>query len=296
MNLYVAGGQQVSHFSLDTAGNPTFVGCVGNLSGCTAISNPSALNSGAGNVAVRGKSLYVSNLQGLSYFKLNSAGNPSFKGCFGGASGCTPVTPSNALNGAGAMAFTPGNLYVADSFGSNVSHLTLASDGTPTFVGCIGSTSGCTATSTAGALTVAVGVTVSGSNMYATGSSNQIGGPGAVSQLTLDASGNPSFDLCLGEKTGCTAVTPSAALANAGRVLVVGSDLYVNSMYGVDHLTLDSTGTPTFVSCIGNLTGCKATTPANVLEDATAIAVHGSNLYVTSVMENALSHLKRLKS
>jgi hypothetical protein len=194
------------------------------------------------------------------------------------------------------MAFSSANLYVADSFGSNVSHLTLASNGAPTFTGCIGATSGCTATSPSGALTVAAGVAVSGTNLYATGSSNSIDGPGAVSQLTLDSTGTPSFDECVGEKTGCTPVTPAGALDNAGRVLVKNQDLYVASIFGIVHLTLGSTGIPTFASCIGNLTGCKATTPSGALESATSMAFSGANLYVTSVSGNDLSHLKRLKT
>ena len=214
----------------------------------------------------------------------DSAGNPSFVGCIGGATGCTPVSPSNALNGAGRMALSGSNLYVADSFASNVSHLTLASNGTPTFAGCIGNNSGCTTTTPAGALDVAAGVAAStkGQNLYATGSSNSAPGPGAVSQLTLDAAGNPSLDLCVGEKSGCTASNPAGALDDSGNVLLDGQDLYVASLYGVNHLSLNSTGAPTFASCIGDLTGCTGTKPGGALADATGMAVSGNNLYVST--------------
>ena len=212
----------------------------------------------------------------MSYFTLDSAGTPTFAGCIGnssGSTGCTSVNPSNALNGAGQMAFSGGNLYVADSFGSNISHLTLASNGKPTFAGCIGDISGCTATNPAGALNVAAGVAAGGKTLYATGSSNSVDGPGAVSQLTLDSAGAPSFDLCVGEKSGCAATSPAGALDNAGRLLVSGHDLYAASLYGISHLTLGSTGKPSFQGCIGKLAGCAKTTPSRALRNATGLAL-----------------------
>lgn len=288
-HMYVTAGSVVSYFTLDSAGKPTFVGCIGNLTGCTATSPAGALGS-SDRVQVHGSSLYVSAFQDVSYFTLNSSGVPSFGGCVGAVSGCTPVSPSNALNGANAMAVAGTNLYVAASFGSNVSHFTLASDGTPTFAGCIGRLSGCTSTNPTVALTDADGVAVSGNNLYATGSSNSSGGPGAVSQLTLDSTGTPSFDLCVGEKTGCTAITPAGALENAADVVLSGNDLYVTWLDGVSHLRLSSTGVPQFLDCIGSLTGCAAATPAGALAGG-GITLSRQNVYVASPTSNALSHL-----
>ena len=295
-NLYVNAGEAVSHFTLDSAGDPSFVGCIGDLAGCTAITNPNAFDAGTSSVVVRGSTLYVSSLPDVSYFTLDSAGTPTFAGCLGnssGSTGCTSVNPSNALNGAGQMAFSGGNLYVADSFGSNISHLTLASNGKPTFAGCIGDISGCTATNPAGALNVAAGVAAGGKTLYATGSSNSVDGPGAVSQLTLDSAGAPSFDLCVGEKSGCAATSPAGALDNAGRLLVSGHDLYAASLYGISHLTLGSTGKPSFQGCIGKLAGCAKTTPSRALRNATGLALRDTDLYVTSVSGNALSYLTK---
>ncbi len=288
-NLYVVSANgALSHFKLDSAGSPSFAGCVGPVAGCTATSPSEALLN-ANDVAVRPGSLYVATLFGLSYFKLDSAGNPSFVGCISThVSGCTSVSPVNALNGAGAMAFSAGNLYVADSYGSNVSHFKLATNGKPTFAGCIGKETGCTS---GGALTVATGVAVKGQSLYASSGSNSIDGPGAVNQLSLSSAGTPSFHVCLGEKSGCTAVVPEAALDNAGSLALIGQDLYVASIYGVNYLALGSTGAPSFEGCIGELTGCTATTPAGALADAGGMASSGKNLYVTSVENNALSHL-----
>ncbi len=193
------------------------------------------------------------------------------------------------------MAFSGSNLYVAVSFQSNISHLTLASNGSPTFAGCIGSDSGCIPTDPAGALTVADGVTSSGQDLYATGSSNSLDGPGSVNQLTLDAAGTPSFDLCVGEKSGCTSTVPAGALDNAGDLLVDGQNLYVTSAYGIIRLTLGSTGAPSFQDCLGDLAGCTATTPSGALDYASGMAISGQNLYVTSPSGNALSHLTVLE-
>ena len=109
-NLYVNADEAVSHFTLDSAGNPSFVGCIGDLAGCTAISDPNAFEPFTSSVAVRGNTLYVGSLPDVSYFALNSAGTPTFAGCIGnssGSTGCTSVNPSNALNGAGQIVQRP---------------------------------------------------------------------------------------------------------------------------------------------------------------------------------------------
>src|SRR5262249_20141557 len=159
---------------------------------------------------------YATALETLSYFTLDAAGNPTFVGCMGNQTGCTATNPANALIGAGAMAFSGSNLYVADSFQSNVSHLTLASDSTPTFAGCSGSRPGCTPGC---ALTGAEGAATVGQNLYASSSSNSIGGSSEVNHFTLDAAGTPTFDVWVGEKSGGTATSPAGALENAGDLL-----------------------------------------------------------------------------
>jgi hypothetical protein len=287
-NLYVTAGSEVSHLTLDTSGHPTFDGCIGDRTGCTQ-TNPSGALDSVNGVTARGSTLYVSTLTGVSYLSLDQAGNPTFGGCIGERSGCGSVDPANALNGASQMAFKGANLYVAATFGSDVTRLHLDVGGTPSFAGCIGTNSPCSSTNPATALSTAAGTAISGSHLYATGANNT-GDTGDVSELALDASGVPSFVRCVGEHTGCTATHPARALESAHRLVVDDQDLYVATDTGIGHLRLGSTGTPTFDDCIGDLSGCTATTPTGVL-DFGSIARSGDDLYVVSAGANALSRL-----
>ncbi|HEY7281827.1 MAG TPA: hypothetical protein VID47_09555 [Actinomycetota bacterium] len=292
-NLYVTagGGRDVSHLTLNTAGAPSFEGCVGDLTGCAATGSADPFHAGAGLAAVHGRRLYVTSLLGVSDFTLDADGDPTFGGCIGSASGCTAVDPSSALNGAAQMAFRGNDLYVAASFGSDVSRLRLAADGAPSFSGCIGVNAPCTSTNPGTALAVAAGTAIGGNHLYATGTNNTADS-GDVSELSLDSAGIPGFVRCVGSRTGCSAIHPASALDGAARLLDDGEDLYVATAHGIGHLRLGSTGAPIFGGCIGDLSGCRPTTPADVLDFAGGLARSGQNLYVVSGGANTLSHLR----
>ena len=60
-NMYVATQSAVSHLRLDSAGNATFAGCIGNLAGCTATAPATAISGAVGIALVPGH-LYVSSI------------------------------------------------------------------------------------------------------------------------------------------------------------------------------------------------------------------------------------------
>ena len=97
-NVYVAAasGNALSHFRLDSAGKPSFVGCIGDLSGCAKTSPGGALD-GASGVAVRRGNLYVNAGEAVSHFTLDSAGKPRFVGCIGDLAGCTAISNPDAF-------------------------------------------------------------------------------------------------------------------------------------------------------------------------------------------------------
>jgi DNA-binding beta-propeller fold protein YncE len=301
--LYVAsadsGEGDVSHFTLNSSGKPTFVSCVGNIMGCTA-TNPAGALGGAVDMVVSpdGKQLYVASGHlgnNVSYLSLDSSGNPTFVGCIGDFTGCTPTAPSGALDFAFGVAVTPDGkqLYASGHSGNDVSHMTLNALGVPTFVGCVGDLSGCTATTPAAALDSVEGLAVSpdGKQLYAVTST------GDVSHLTLDSSGKPTFSDCVGVSSGCTATNPQLLLGLGTRVVVSpdSKQLYAVSANGVTHLTLGSSGAMTFASCVGGVSPCTAPSISGALADLDAVAVSpdGKQLYTGQASNGSgnVSHL-----
>jgi hypothetical protein len=68
---------------------------------------------------------------------------------------------------------------------------------------------------------VAVGKTGGVRYLYVSGSND-------FSHLTLDASGNPTFNGCLGSTTGCTPTAPTSALSSGSGIATSGSHIYIN--------------------------------------------------------------------
>ena len=174
-NLYVNAGEAVSHFTLDSAGDPSFVGCIGDLAGCTAITNPNAFEPGTSSVAVRGSTLYVSSLPTSATSRLTRRAPRRSPAVSVIPRARRAARPSIRLlrsmarvrwRSAAAICTSPTRLGQISAISR------WRPTGKPTFAGCIGDISGCTATNPAGALNVAAGVAAGGKNLYATGSSN----------------------------------------------------------------------------------------------------------------------------
>lgn len=284
--LAIAAALAISRPALAAPGDPSLNGCVGDLSGCTAVT-PTGVVGGFGPLAIEGTNLYsIGYYTALSHYTLNASGTPTFVGCNGAQSGCVATNPAGALTSLTAVAVSGDNLYTSSQNGAALSHFKLDSAGNPTFVGCLGSLTGCTPTNPATALDDARAMLIVGQHLYVAG---QFG----LSDVTLDASGNPTLASCIGAISGCTAPTPSGAVDSGEGIAISGQNMYVASSGNgdVSHLTLNASGSPAFESCIGQLSGCTATNPATALYGVNGIALAGANLYATSEFGAGLTRL-----
>ena len=156
--------------------------------------------------------------------------------------------------------------------------------GALSFQNCIGQASaGCTATSPAGAVSASYSVAVSpdGANVYS-------GDGGSVLSTFSRASGNGAltFTGCVGQLTGCATTTPAGAVSGPVSSVVAqfGASVYV-AADGADSVDVfsrnPSGGALTFTSCVGQLSGCTATSPAGAVAGPNGVAISpdGSSVY-----------------
>ncbi len=287
--LYVIGEDQISHLALNPLGTPTFIGCLGDLEGCTANGASGELDeAGQGVVSPDGTHLYVNSYEGsnLSWFTLDPAGNPTFAGCIGDLSGCTPTNPAQALDHAvgAAMSANGKQLYVVGQRYGALNHFSLQANGTPAFDGCLSDVLvGCTPTPAAThALddpTAAI-ISPGGTQLY-------VAGENSLDHFALDASGNPTFAACIGAIPGCT--VNSFGEAASTRPLAISPDerqLYTTSGDDVAHYSLNGAGDPTYIGCVGDgaIPGCSIPKPPDALEEVAdaIVSPDGSQLYTVS--------------
>lgn len=292
-----AYASDVARFSRNTStGILTYDGCVGDNPGCTSTSPANALG-GADSVAVSadGTSVYVGSENSVDVFSRNtSSGALTFDGCTGDDTGCTATNPATAVVSVRSVAVSAdgSSVYAAnrafdavDVFSRNTS------TGALTYKSCIGSSgSECPTTIPTGALDEAESVAVSGDGTSVYAGSNGFPGTGGVVWLSRNTStGALSYQGCFGAEAGCTATTPTNALADAFSVTVSpdGDNVYAasegpNAVTGFSRNT--STGALTYEGCIGNDEGCTATSPIDALDDANSVVVSadGSSVYATA--------------
>jgi DNA-binding beta-propeller fold protein YncE len=300
-SVYVVafGSDVVSHFERNTStGDLTFVNCIGEGAvGCANLSPTNALDTAA-YVAITpdGKGVYTANpgvgFSASAFTRDPGSGNLSFVNCVGqGAAGCTNISPTNALNGAIAIAASPDgkDLYVAAENSNAVAHLSRnASTNALTFANCVGQgAAGCTSVAPTDTFTDAEGVTVSpdGANVYSAATSGD-----ALATLKRNpGTGDLSFVSCLGQgATGCTNLSPTVALDGALGVAVTpdGANAYVTGISGATVASFHrdpAAGGLTFQSCIGQgAAGCTNLAPINTLGNAAYLAISpsGTSVYV----------------
>lgn len=293
-HLYAAAGEVISHLTLDTAGNLTFAGCLGNLAGCTA-TNPASAFSRVFGLALtsNNRHLYAAAHDGnnVSHLTVDTNGNLIFAGCMGSLTGCTSLPVTGALNSAYDVVITPNDQHIyTGSFSGALAHFTVGSTGNLTWAGCVGTLPGC-ATTTPPALSSPTGLSVSadGQRLFVASYSAN-----AVGWLTLDGAGTPTFGGCSG-RPNCTPTTPAGALDG---VLRVAASPIGNALYAVgynsntaNNFSLGGGGVPAFQNCNGPQTGCSPIAPAGALAQASGLAINpgGSQLYVAARTANALN-------
>jgi DNA-binding beta-propeller fold protein YncE len=277
----------VSHIDLDGAGNMTFKNCVGSLAGCTAPSVANALSGPIGlAVSPGGNNLYVSNYNGndVAHLSINAQGDLTFQNCVGLAP-CTATAVAAAISAPWGLVASGSHLYVASSAADDISHFTRNGSGDLAFAGCVGTgtTPGCVAATSALDRPISVAVSPNGQHLYATAQDG-----GSLSHFTLDGAGNPAFARCIGNPAGCLHGGPAGAFTNTWWTAITpdAANLYTARFSGahVNHLALDASGNPTFVSCNGNLPGCAPTAPAAAINGpfGLAVAPNGLRLYVAA--------------
>ncbi len=304
--------------ALGAIGDLTFTGCVGDLSGCTATTPKDAVeNPSSVAVSADGTSVYATANNVVDWFSRNtSTGELTFKGCYGADAdaGCTATNPASAIDGPNAVAVSPDgkSVYVASLDNGTIDEFSRSvNTGALTFTGCLGS-GNCPSTSVApDALDGASSVAVSPNNetVYVTGSISN-----AVSWLSRATSGNSTgaltFEGCIADHlTGCTTPSPANAVDDPGSVALSadGENAYVASFgsFANDSNGVLSTfsisaqsGALTFTGCVGDdpgATGCTATTPADALDGASAVAVSpdGHTVYAAAQTSGVLDWFSR---
>ncbi len=304
-----SGTGLIDGFSRNTAtGALSFEDCIGDGAGspCTATSPTDALGEPE-SVAVSpdGRSVYVASPYAGAVDVLSrdtTSGALTYSGCIGVESGCTATTPANALSGAASVAVSPDgtSVYVGASNAIDLFERNTSS-GALTFESCIGEDAGCTATTPTNAVLGVRSVAVSpdGKSLYAANSA--FGAFDLFSRNTT--SGALTFNGCIGEDAGCTAISPVNALDDAGSIAVSpdGASVYVAVVGfpgpgGIVAFSRDTaSGALTYTGCFGADTGCTATTPSNALEQAHTVAVSpdGASVYAASEGPNAVALFAR---
>ena len=221
-------------------------------------------------------------------------GELTFTGCIGGDldMGCTPTSPSGVIFDTEAVAISAdgSSVYLLASTGSGTGLIDgfarNTSTGALSFRQCVGDGAlSCTATSPVDALGEPRSVAVSpdGKSVYVASFY-----AGVIDVFERDAStGALTYTGCIGEESGCTSTTPAKALEGAAAVAVSpdGADVYVGASGSLDVFERNaSTGALAFKHCIGELSGCTATSPAEAVVGLRSVTVSpdGRSVYASN--------------
>ncbi len=304
-SVYVAaeGSGVIDELARNTSsGALTYQSCIGDNGSCTATTGHVTALVGVTGVTVSpdGKNVYAvsSTEDTLSTFtRSSSTGALSGFSCIGNATGCTATSPVTLIEQPYSVAVSPdgNNVYVGSYGSDDVSELTRTpSSGALTFVSCIGSLPGCTATTAApGALAgvEALAISPDGLDVYAGSINND------VATLSRASNGALTYQGCLGntQTLGCTATSPAGALDGVVSLAISGDgeSLYAGSQNAAVMAVFGraSSGALTLNNCLGTVSGCTATSPTNELNDVAAIALSpdGSSVYTAAENTSVLA-------
>jgi len=284
-------------------GELSFLGCLGQLTECSALSPAKAVEGPKG-VAVSpdGANVYVADqyANAVDVFSRNTVtGTLTFGSCVGELPGCTATNPEKAVEGPFAVAVSPdgANVYVAAVNASAVDEFSRnAATGALTFTGCVGKLAGCTTTSPAGVSSPdSIAVSADGSSVYAAAEG------GSVDEFQRNTgTGALTFEGCLGsEVSGCTAVSKPNSLHALGAILISpdGTSVYAGGQTGsIATFTRNtSTGALVFTECTGYLPECNQTSVHFVVNEPISLAISpdGANLYAANANNGVVVVLSR---
>ncbi len=291
-NVYAGsvGSNAVVEFSRNPSnGELTYMGCTGQLSGCTHTA-PSEAVTGPASIAISpdGKSVYVAseNASAVAEFARNtSTGALTYDACVGEVGGCT--SRANVLHVVGSLAVSPdGTSVYAGAEGGALSTFTRdTANGALTYAGCIGYLSECAKPTPQFAVNEPLSVVVSpdGANVYAGNFNNDV-----VDEFSREpATGVLTFTGCEGhyaeEPAACA--TPPAGVPEGPLQIALspdGADLYVASEASVSEFSREAGGALSYAGCTGDVPGaCTTTEPEEALSFSVSLALspNGANLY-----------------
>jgi DNA-binding beta-propeller fold protein YncE len=293
-SVYAAsvGSNAVDEFSRDAGtGALTFIGCVGQLAGCTPTSPADAVSAPISVVvSTDGSSVYVAaNGGAVDEFQRNTiTGVLTFHGCIGAeVAGCTVPSKPNSMHALGDVVISPDgtSVYAGGETGSISTFTRNSTTGALAFADCIGYLPECTQTSVHFAVNEPLSLAISpdGANLYAGNFNN-----GLVDVFTREAgTGTLKFTGCNGydaeEPAACTA--PPKGVPEGPLQIAIspdGADLYVASDYSVSEFSRGPGGVLSYVGCTGQVPGiCTATNPSEAVffQISLALSPNGANLY-----------------
>jgi DNA-binding beta-propeller fold protein YncE len=298
--LLLSARNVVDEFSRNPGtGALTFIGCVGQLAGCSPTSPSDAVSAPiAVAVSADGSSVYASSNGGaVDEFQRNTTtGALTFQGCIGAeVAGCTVPSKPNSMHALGDVVISPDgtSVYAGGETGSIATFTRNTSTGALTFTECIGYLPECNRPSVYFAVNEPLSLAISpdGANLYAGNFNNDL-----VDVFSREAgTGKLTFTGCNGhfaEEPAACSEPPKGVPEGPLQIAISpdGADLYVASDSSVSEFARGSSGALTFAGCIGQVLGvCGETNPAEavVFQVSLALSPNGANLY----SGNELSHV-----